>query len=144
MFLFNMYAIKMDALAKWTVLFASHPMILGDTNQDISVIISAQNLQSKDSKFLRIPVKLGKLNFPLGCQLQLTDYSAEKYSPTINTIIQSGLISSNLRRSTIIDVLDFKVVDKKHQNINDVFDVSDLDDIPIGNLVNIEGTIGKL
>ena len=96
----------------WSVRFASHPMILnGSSNQEICVIVGAKNLKNSEQKFLRIPIKLGKIKFPIKCELLLKNVNCiEKYSHQLKNMIQSGLISSSVTPH-IIDVLDFEVSD---------------------------------
>ena len=96
----------------WSVRFASHPMILnGSSNQEICVIVGAKSLKNSEQKFLRIPIKLGKIKFPIKCELLLKNVNCiEKYSQQLKNMIQSGLISSSVTPH-IIDVLDFEVSD---------------------------------
>ena len=96
----------------WSVRFASHPLVLhGSSNQEICVIVGAKNLTNSEHKFLRIPIKLGKIKFPIKCELLLKNVNCiEKYSQQLKNMIQAGLISSSVTPH-IIDVLEFEVSD---------------------------------
>ena len=136
-----------DSGTKWLVNFYSHPMVIpGSTNQDFSVILCAKKMSSDHSeeKFFRIPVKnLPNLNFDTRRPLLMKqNHYFEKYSPALRTCIESGLISSRFK-PFITDVTQFEVVVRNGKNdFSDVYDVNDMDQIPIGQFVNVEGTIG--
>ena len=138
----------LDSGTKWLVNFYSHPMVIpGSTNQDFSVILCAKKMSSDHSeeKFFRIPVKnLPNLNFDTRRPLLMNqNHYFEKYSPALRTCIESGLISSRFK-PYITDVTEFEVVVRNGKNdFLDVYDVNDMDQIPIGQFVNVEGTIGK-
>ena len=137
----------LDSGTKWLVNFYSHPMVIpGSTNQDFSVILCAKKMSSDHSeeKFFRIPVKnLPNLNFDTRRPLLMNqNHYFEKYSPALRTCIESGLISSRFK-PYITDVTEFEVVVRNGKNdFLDVYDVNDMDQIPIGQFVNVEGTIG--
>ena len=138
-----------DSGTKWLVNFYSHPMVIpGSTNQDFSVILCAKKMSSdhhqSEEKFFRIPVKnLPNLNFDTRRPLLMKqNHYFEKYSPALRTCIESGLISSRFK-PYITDVTEFEVVVRNGKNdFSDVYDVNDMDQIPIGQFVNVEGTIG--
>ena len=138
----------LESGTKWLINFYSHPMVIpGSTNQDFSVIVCAKKMSSDHSeeKFFRIPVQnLSNLNFDTRRPLLMKQNQfVEKFSPALRTCIDSGLISSRFN-PTVTDVTEFEVVVRNGRNdFLDVFDVSDMDQIPIGQFVNVEGTIGK-
>ena len=139
----------LESGTKWLINFYSHPMVIpGSTNQDFSVILCAKKMSSdhqySEEKFFRIPVKnLQNLNFDSRRPLFMKqNHYFEKFSPALRTCIESGLISSRFK-PYIADVTEFEVVVKNGKNdFLDVYDVNDMDQIPIGQFVNVEGTIG--